>query len=686
MAFLFYIDGQLIDQPINDTDLSSSIKRDRRLNNLLVTQDVELELNANNDLPVGTISGYAYLKNLFDSGACNEAEIKIYDVFSNTDTRLFYVGTIKIPSIKFEYHTQTLKTKIQDNSFYSYINNNKNLEVNLSAIVTKSDFLLTQISKYSLNLFNHNTCVYGSTTGAYYEAYLVYDVFDLIVRAISDNKISFYSQFLIDLNEKPFLCKGQDLLNPYTIYPNAQEPVIKLTFEKLFDEMRKLYNVFFWIDTTDLNNPILRLETYDTSFNDGIAYSFNDIKELNVSIDAQSIYSKVLVGSNKVTSGSFDNSISYYGWVKEEFFPLGQCNIDNELNLVNSFIIDTNSIHDTIIGTSTNLIDEIFIIECNGVDYINKTASAVQYPQAGGNCWYNIGINNFNKVQRYSNQFLTTFGNFNGLGGYGFHASLGTNPISFSNNPSYGNPIGLTNYICCGTGANNPPPIWYNYPLVIFPDETSTGNFDDGGNYNNTNGRYTLPVDGTYNFLFETTYNVVNCNNGGFTLDSYYFRLKLKLGLYDSANNLITQNEFIIPYKRFNGLYTDTATFVVTGVAGDYAICSLDVAIFYNTLTLFPNNIPILNINEATYSTIVTPSYVGGGGGSGNNNANKYLYDFDYEIPQEDYINLLTNVTRKIEFEKDGVTRIGWIDSMKRNDWNGLTQIKIITSKYASFT
>lgn len=680
MAFLFYIDGQLIDQPVNDTDLSSSIKRDRTLNNLLVTQDVELELNGNNDVPIGTISGYSYLKGLFDSGACNEAEIKIYDQLSNTNTILFYSGVIKIPSIKFEYQSQTLKTKVQDKSFYAYINNNKNLEVDLSADVTKTQFPLTAIQKYSLDLFNQQTCVYGSVNGTYYEAYLVYDVFDLIVRAISDNKIQFESQFLQDLEQKPFLCKGQDLLNPYSIYPNAQETIIKVTFEKLFDEMKKLYNVFFWIDLNDLDNPILRLETFDTSFNDGVAYSFNDIKELNVSIDAQSLYGKVNVGSDRTTSGLFENSISYYGWQKEEFFPLGQCNIDTELNLVNSFVIDTNSIQDTIVGTSTDLIDEIFIIECHNVDDYNKTAEAYQWQLANdGNCWYNLGINNYNKVQRYSSQFLTTFGNFNGLGGYGFQASIGQNIIAFSNNINYGNVVTLTPYNYLSNPANQVPPIWTSYPLVIFTDETTPPNYDDGGNYNNTNGRYTLPVDGIYNFFFDATYYVFNCDNLGLNLDSYFFKVKFKLNVYDSSNNFLYSNEIVAPYKKWTGAYTDTSTFVITGIAGDYVSCELQIALYFNTPTLYPNNIPILNIVESTFSTISTPNYVGGGG-AGNNNANKYLYDFEYEIPQQDYINLLKNVTRKIQFEKDGITRIGWIDNIKRNDWTGFTQIKLITN------
>jgi len=57
MAFLFYIDNQLTDQPVNDTALITSIKRDNQLNALLITQDVELIYNGNNALNTGEVSG-----------------------------------------------------------------------------------------------------------------------------------------------------------------------------------------------------------------------------------------------------------------------------------------------------------------------------------------------------------------------------------------------------------------------------------------------------------------------------------------------------------------------------------------------------------------------------------------------------------------------------------------------------
>jgi hypothetical protein len=451
--------------------------------------------------------------------------------------------------------------------------------------------------------------------------------------------------------------------------------------------MRKLYNLFFWIDTNDIDNPVLRMESFDGSYDFNLAYDFQDIKELNISIDSVSLYSKVNVGSNNVTSGLFDNATSYYGWSKEEFFPLGQCNIDNEFNLVNDFVIDTNSIQDIMIGQSTDKIDSIFIIECDNVDTINKTAIAIQYDTFNnGDCYYNEGINNFNKVQNYSNQFVTTFGNFNGLGGYDFKASIG-NILPFSYDSLYGYPITPT--IWSSTAPGQPPvpeptPIFTNYGNVVFTNENTGGNFDNGGYYDSTTGRYTIPVDGIYNFEVKAIFDVFGCKARTIYQPRNIFKFNIKFNLYDSVGNLKFQS--IQPnYQGWIG-YTNgsninvTSTILVNAIATDYVEVFYQFALGRTTYSggQLNNENPILNVIDSYFTVISTPAGQGGGG-SGNNNANKYLYEFEYPIPQIDFINLLKNVTNQITFEKDGITRFGWIESMKRNDWNGNTQIKLIT-------
>jgi len=58
----------------------------------------------------------------------------------------------------------------------------------------------------------------------------------------------------------------------------------------------------------------------------------------------------------------------------------------------------------------------------------------------------------------------------------------------------------------------------------------------------------------------------------------------------------------------------------------------------------------------------------------------EYQYTFDYEIPQSDFLAIKSKPTALFIFEKDGIERVGWIESMKRDDWTGITQITLVTN------
>ena len=152
MAFKFYIDGQLTDQPENDKELTTAIKRDASLGALLVTQDVNLVWFGNLNPAFGTISAYSYLKSLWETGICGEAELKIYDEISDSVTYLHYTGIIKIADLKFDLQKPKLSTSVEDNSFYSYINNNKSIKAYLTSDKTKSKFNITPPTFFDIQL------------------------------------------------------------------------------------------------------------------------------------------------------------------------------------------------------------------------------------------------------------------------------------------------------------------------------------------------------------------------------------------------------------------------------------------------------------------------------------------------------------------------------------------------------
>lgn len=709
MAFRFYIDSQLTDQPINDTALITTIKRDSTLGALLITQDVELSYNANNDLKPGEISGFAYLKSLFDIGICQEAVIEIYDPWSATESPLVYKGVIKVSSIKLDEQQQNLSMKIQDNSFYSYISNNKNVVYQLLSNKTKSKLDVSPPPVYDVDMFNSINGLYGSTIGYLFKGFRVYDVFKFLTLALSDNKVSFESFYLRSTAEL-FIFDGAALVN------ENSSPNVNISFASLYDEILKARNVTFFIDQTNPEAPILRLEDKASLFSGTQILSFDDIKGLISSVKQDRLYGTVKVGA-EYNPGGADTTIytflagtSYFGWKEEVYTPIGQCNTDIELDLVNKFLISSNAINDQLGGVVDSYLDSLFLVECENVDDVGFTADAIRYSYFGSAppYYYNLGINNVAKMQVHGSDVQSTINNTQDVGGDGFQASLGTELLVATYNPS--SPVFLG-----GAGSVIVP--------FIFPDELSGNNYDGNGNYNNVSGVYTVPVPGVYSFNTNVKLSIENirhCFNVQFDVSSapagypinlgvqfadLYrgYRITLSLIAFDSTlTNLLAQTnkvlntyqdgDFVMDLNLAADLPVGAVVFArLASVGSPYApqlvpFPLLDQALYgfvIFTGNQCPNVFPFSNViasADSLYTCNGTPT--GGVVLSGNdpNLYNAYLHEFEYEISAEDFQSIKANPTGRFNFTKDGITRTGWIDTMTRNDWTGITQIKLVTN------
>lgn len=678
MAFKYYLDGQLTDTPISDKELSTTIKRDRALGILTITQDADIVYNGNNGLNPLEISGYDYLLNLFENQICQEVTITIMDEIDDLTTLHIYTGVIKVPSIKVDYQKVILTTKVQDKGFYSYINNNKSVKVDLSEVYTKSNEPLDAITWYSVDLYRQDFCVYGSNNNYFYKGFLIRDVFEFVIKYISDNVLSFQSDFFDNLPQKPFLFSGQALANSYTFYPSAQEPVITLSFGELFNELSKIYNLVLWIDSSDPSNPIVRIEDSKTSFQNDLVYSFNDIKEMVGSIDTNSLYAIVDSGSENyidpatpINQTIYPMARDYFAWKKETYYPLGQCNIDTTLDLVNKYVIEPNAIHQSINANSTDYFGDLFIIECSNIDDYNKTAEGHQFNFYGDNsCFYNWNLNNYNKLQRYSDDFESPFGTGFQNVTDGFRASL-SNQLILEANPL----LPLGGIYLQPTYPNATAPLTIE-PLV-FGDVSSGINYNNGGNYNPTNGVYSIPSNGLYSFTSSIDFSMSGTFVPAFT---NYFFITLVIRHYDSLNNLLFQSGKTFTYGAVppnNVIQIENVSGVVNAIAGDYVQVLLEVAYVSNLVNFNDEGIKF-NVSSyfecnGTPNGGLTPT-------TGSRQPKKYFYEFDYEIPQSDWLTLLQNTTKMISFEKDGVTRYGWIETIKHNDWSGLATIKLITN------
>lgn len=711
MAFQFYLDGQLTDQPVNDTDLQSTLRRDQSLLALLLTQDAQITWAATNNLAAGLISGYAYLKALSDGGLCQEAELQIYSHVSGSLTNRIYTGVIKVPQIEIDMQRLTLSAKVQDNNYYSYIANNKNIEYNVQAIKTKNREDITPPQAYEVDMFSSATGVYGSTVGNLYQGYRVYDVFQFLTAAISDNKVSFESQHL---QEEPVIF----IFDGYALANANEPPAVITSFEKLLSEIYKVRNIRFWIDSTNQDAPVLRLEKADSLFTGHRTIEFNDIKEMLTRHRTDNIYATIKVGATDNPGGAdavytFIAGTSYLGWMEEQYAPLGQCNIDNELNLMNDYGITSNDVNDQVMGAVNSDLDKMFLVECEQVDEILFAATAIAYPSwvDTPDYYYNQGFNNPSKLLAHGSSYQTGLTNTLQIGSNGFQASRGQD-------------------LLIGTQNSALPEFCFGYPTyeiepVVFGDETTGGNYDGSGNYSNTLGHYVCPADGLYSLGVNLDLDIVNLRNcptgADVTVGSTYypetpvtwgFRLRVTIAAYTDAtlttliSESYTQNDYLL-----NGSATLATSLTAYLPTGSVVVVRTSATVGWFNYTLgLPD--PYIGYMNYLYSIGSYPYQisVGGCGIQGGAHPNCYAlessiyfcsgapdgggtftapdpalyknreYEFDYHIAEGDWLAIAENPTGVFPFEKDGVTRYGWIQEIRHSHWTGMSKIKLITS------
>lgn len=670
MPFKYYINNTLVDNPLNDLSLVTKIHRDDSISGMVITQDAVLQWDKDNEPVSGTASAYVLLKDMYDLSLCSEATIDIYDQVSDTETRLKHKGVIKIVQLEFAEQEQIVSTRIQDNSYYSYINNNKDLKVDLRAVLTKNKLELAPLDFYTVDMFNGCDGGFGGAAiGAYYKGYLITDVFSFVISAITDNKVSFQSDYLTSLTHPLMLFKGQSLFSSFTIYPSAQVPVFEISFQDIFNELSALYNLYYYFDTTDRENPILRVEPYEQTFTAATGFEIINPLKIKTTVDLNTLYAKVVVGSNVTVDGldcnlggvyTMSEAISYYGFKQEEFFPLGQCNTGAEYRIVNNWVISNNVIQDCVVGASESFLDNYILVECDAVDTGLLTANAFPYGQPAAPFLYNVGLNNMAKLQRHSVQFETEFGNFLGFGSLAFRALWGDDP---SQDITYVTaPASHPNFITPG-GLTVP---------VLYPNTTTQGGFNGSGNYNGATGQYTVTQDGDYSF-----HKQIHVEVGGLA-DSDYFEIGIRITHYDSGLVQKTATSGGT-YAYYNGIFYADATLVTNAVVGDIIEAVYVITYFPNQTG--PSTIPrtVTVIWDSFFECNGTPE----GGvtvSSGNQSIRKLLHEMEYPVSETEWLPVLANPTGMIPFTKDGVTRYGWIKEIVRSDQTGIANIKLMSS------
>jgi hypothetical protein len=358
---IFKLDGQVVPNPINWQSLGYTITRDQNINILFS----ELK---------GTMDFWALGFQILWNARVNKCELLPYSVDIDCNGRIYtFVGNVVVSDITYDLDKCIASAELIDDNFQARVNNNKSLEVDFRQRILK-DLINFQpeITKRTITLpvglINFRT-----------DAYFLTDSFQYILNFITDNKVTFQSQFLQRPENRTIMITlgqyirffGQVELEGSTITVNQrplEPPSVVLTFERLFNTItRKLGLVGAFI-----GNKFI-LEDYAYFDNQPTVLQFFDQAEIKLSFNQDEIYSAVQLGAEpflenwECTGGLCNNyQRDYFGFKKEQYWFEGNCNIDRQLELLTTEIIfDTNIIEDIIRFNNESFDTNVLIIKCN---------------------------------------------------------------------------------------------------------------------------------------------------------------------------------------------------------------------------------------------------------------------------------------------------------------------------------
>lgn len=653
----FYLDGNLVDPAVNWDEVNSVIRRDQNLNVFLLFQEYDLTFAG---------SGFTYLVDKIENtNFCNQVEIEIQKNCDN-DYRPIFKGILFISDCEVNEKEGTVKVKVSDKSFFSKVNNNKNIKTSLDGGFTKNGDNIIAAEIYDLELFN----VVGNTTVRTVQACRVEEAFRYMVDFITDNSIDFVSDTFGANGPWNGLCvcTGERLRGVTVSLTDARWKL--LSFLQLFTEINKRIPLILLVEDPYIN-PKIRIESIDYLYNADTNFIATSINQIVTSFDTSKLYALVKFGSptDDTITLNFPEDIDFLGYKNEEFHLLGNCNLDQSLDLTGEWIVSSN-IMERVISSPTpdqGYDDDIFLINSVYTDDFTGRTTNTDFLNTGY-FHYNELLNNKNIASRYNEEISNSIASYYIANNTG--KAYGYTNLAIDN---------FSNFIIPWT----------------FPNILNQESYDYGNYFNIGTGLYTSLVAAEYNVTAQYTLLI-----GSGAVGTNVGYLQGRLEHYDAASNLINIYE-ILPLDRYvqgvgyytlytPGTYTYNKDLTLTMAQNDYLLMSVfyyDYATVWNPV--FPGSpnggraFQILNSSSQTYLKVNSSSLTGGVVLNIDPNVLKTkLHKFTYPLSQNDFELILNNPVKKIGFAMENQKiRYGWIKELKYNHTSGKADFTISTSK-----
>jgi hypothetical protein len=526
MIIRFLLDNIVISEMPDGWDKrKTKIRYDNQIKGRIVTMDATLEWFDD---------GYAYIKNVFDDNICNEISVRIQqsDQTSNTWVDV-YVGKIKMPDCEWHISPYYVKTPIVDNGYFARISGNKGIKSRVDNAKTKNDKPCTVPTQRSISFFRPHNGNY-SYTGR--KGYLLYDLFKYLISFMSDNEVGFISDTFNYTTNGAYHNYVALLGIEIRLGATNTDKVFETSFADLFSEVDKKFNIGFRMDYIG-GKPHMRIEAMSWFYENNATAQFNYLRDIKKRVDANSLYASVAVGSSTTLDEiglKFPENTRWNGFKDEQFYLLGQCNIDKELRLVGNWVVSPNVIEAVVETNDDGYDDEIFLVELTNVVSFQARKSN-WLTGTTPPFYYNEHLKNADCVNRWLDGIPQTIVGQLGLGNNRF--------IAYRKNDGYYQTVYPSN------PCNN---CYYDLaelssaPRSKFEDDHLRG-YDPNNRYGNgtaqgtdvtqTNARYTAPAAGQYLFESAAVFNFLPSSS--FNPGSAWIATIITFNRYSSTNVLL---------------------------------------------------------------------------------------------------------------------------------------------------
>jgi len=142
----FLLDDIIYDAPKGWEDIETTIKRDYEYNSVLANQDTDVDFT-------GEAYNYLYTK-LRTDGYCTKIKFEVRISADGITYRTLLRGNLFMSDIQFNERTCTATVKIEDNSYYAMINNNKSISTTLDSGRSKNGLAISVPPVYEVDFLD----------------------------------------------------------------------------------------------------------------------------------------------------------------------------------------------------------------------------------------------------------------------------------------------------------------------------------------------------------------------------------------------------------------------------------------------------------------------------------------------------------------------------------------------------